>query len=67
MHQNQNQKILRLAAVIDLTGLSRSTIYAMKQNGLFPESVALGARSVGWLETDVQNWIASRKTGGARK
>lgn len=66
MNQNHNQKILRLKDVIDWTGLSRSTIYAMIKNGLFPKSFALGARSVGWLEADIQSWIASRKTGGVQ-
>lgn len=65
-NQNQNQKILRLKAVMDWTGLSRSTIYAMIKNGLFPQSVSLGARSVGWLEADIQGWITSRKTGGVK-
>lgn len=66
MNQNHNQKMLRLRAVMDWTGLSRSTIYAMIKNGLFPQSFALGARSVGWLEADIQNWIASRTKGGVK-
>ena len=33
------QKILRLKAVQEYTGLSRSTIYAMLKLGKFPESV----------------------------
>jgi prophage regulatory protein len=53
-------KILRLKAVKDSTGLSRSTIYAMLKAGTFPQSVKLGLRSVGWYESDIQDWIASR-------
>lgn len=60
-----NQKILRLIAVQDWTGLSRSTIYAMMKNGIFPQSVSLGQRSVGWLEADIQSWIASRQASKA--
>lgn len=53
-------KILRLRAAKDWTGLSRSTIYAMMKNGTFPKSLSLGARSIGWLESDIQAWIDSR-------
>lgn len=54
------KKILRLKAVQDSTGLSRSTIYLMMRAGVFPKSISLGLRSVGWLEADIQSWIDSR-------
>lgn len=53
-------KMLRLRAVQDWTGLSRSTIYAMMQRGEFPKNITLGARAVGWLDADIQAWIDSR-------
>lgn len=62
---NMNQKILRLRAVQDWTGLGRSTIYAMLKTGNFPQSVKLGLRSVGWFEADIQSWIASRQASKA--
>jgi len=40
-------KILRLPSVIELTGLSRSSIYAQIAHGTFPKQVSLGARAVG--------------------
>ena len=54
------QNILRLPAVIEKTGLSRSTIYAGIQKGTFPAPVNLGLRSVGWLESEIDAWIESR-------
>lgn len=53
-------RILRLPEVKKLTGLSRSSIYAYIQKGLFPQCVNLGARSVGWLETEIIAWIENR-------
>lgn len=51
--------ILRLKQVVKKSGLSRSSIYArMKKD--FPQSIKLGVRSVGWLESDINNWITSR-------
>ena len=60
-----NHKILRLKAVKDCTGLSRSTIYSKLKAGNFPQSVKLGERSVGWFEADIQSWINSRQASKA--
>lgn len=59
--------ILRLPAVKIRTGLSRSTIYLRMAEGRFPQSVSLGGRAVGWIESEVNEWLnqqieASRKT-----
>ena len=42
------------------TSLSRSTMYQQIADGIFPKQIELGARRVGWLESDVQAWIAAR-------
>lgn len=56
-----NCRILRLKEVKKLTGLSRSTIYLQISKGHFPKQVQLtGARSVGWYESDITEWIESR-------
>jgi prophage regulatory protein len=52
--------ILRLPAVKTSTGLSRSTIYLRIAEGSFPKPVSLGARAVGWLESDIEQWLTSR-------
>lgn len=60
--------ILRLPAVKARTGLSRSTIYLRMAEGRFPTSISLGDRAVGWIETEINDWLAkhveeSRKAG----
>lgn len=52
--------ILRLPAVKQSTGLSRSTIYLRVAQGTFPQPVSLGGRSVGWLEHEVEEWVQQR-------
>ena len=52
--------ILRRKQVEARTGLRRSTIYAKVAAGEFPAPVRLGARAVGWLEAEIQQWLASR-------
>ena len=55
-------RILRLKDVQRMTGLSRSTIYAEIAKGNFPKQVQLtGARSVGWYENTVIEWVESRQ------
>ena len=52
--------ILRLPSVKQRTGLSRSSIYLRMTNNEFPASISLGGRAVGWLEQDIDKWIAKR-------
>jgi len=56
---NQNH-ILRLPQVKQRTGLSRSTIYSFIKDGRFKAPISLGARAVGWLESDVSEFIEER-------
>lgn len=53
-------RIIRLKEVIYSTGLARSTIYRYIGEGTFPKSVSLGDRCVGWVDTEVQEWILAR-------
>lgn len=52
--------ILRRRQVEKQTGLSRSTIYLRIQEGTFPRPVHLGVRAVGWLESEIDSWLAAR-------
>lgn len=52
--------ILRLPAVRHRTGLSRATIYRKMNAGDFPKARQLSTQCVGWLEAEIDNWIAER-------
>lgn len=60
--------ILRLPQVQTRVGLSRSSIYLSISQGSFPKPVKLGARAVGWLESDIAAWLTHRieESRGAR-
>ena len=60
------QTILRLPSVKIATGLSRSTVYLRIAHGVFPHPVSLGGRAVGWLETEIQEWL-QRQIEASRK
>lgn len=56
---------IRLSEVIQITALTRSTIYRMMDNGTFPRAVPLSdskARGapVGWVLAEVQAWVLNR-------
>lgn len=53
-------RIIRLKEVIDSTGLARSTIYKYIAEGTFPKPVSLGDRCVGWVDSEVHDWILAR-------
>ena len=54
------QKFVRLTEVKEVTGLSKSTIYARIAEGTFPKQIPIGPRLVVWVESDIQNWIAEQ-------
>lgn len=53
-------QILRLPQVCKVTGLGRSMIYQLEVERRFPSRVRIGLRAVGWVESEVQLWLASR-------
>lgn len=62
-----SETLLRLPAVKSRTGLSRSTIYKRIADGAFPKPVSLGPRAVGWLKTEIDDWVDSRIQLRARR
>ena len=53
-------RIIRLSEVLSSTGLARSTVYKYVASGSFPKPVSLGDRAVGWVESEVQEWVLAR-------
>ena len=53
-------RILRREEVQRVCGISRSTMYEMIRAGAFPAPVLLTKRNVGWRESDIAGWLASR-------
>lgn len=62
---NADDRILRRRQVESRTGLPRSTLYAKIASGEFPRQIQLGAKSVGWLESEVSAWL-TRQIEGSR-
>ena len=57
------ERIMRIPEVVEVTGLSKTTIWRRVKSGDFPAPVRLGSlatRSVGWREGEVETWLDSR-------
>jgi prophage regulatory protein len=60
--QTSPRTILRLPQVELRTGLSKATIYRLISKGTFPKQIKLGERSSGFIEADIENWLASKES-----
>lgn len=56
--------VLRTKDVLNMLGISRTTLYAWMQEGSFPPNIKLGSRAVGWRAADIEAWLAKRPNGG---
>ena len=57
---NSPSLLLRLPAVMKMTGLGRSTIYRMVAQQRFPCPVRITSRAVAWRRADVDQWSDAR-------
>lgn len=56
--------ILRIAQVRTRVGLGTTRIYQLVGDGIFPAPVRLGGRAVGWVESEVEDWLQHRVATG---
>jgi len=52
--------LLKIQKVIELTTLSRSTIYRLVESGKFPKPVKLTTRTIGWVEEEVRKFLQEK-------
>lgn len=50
----------RLPKVLARAGLGKSTVYKLISEGKFPRPVSIGARAIGFVSEEVDEWINSR-------
>ena len=55
-------RIMRLPEIRSTVGLSKSQIHLMIRAGEFPRPLQLGRRAVGWRESQITEWLESRKS-----
>lgn len=57
-----NHRILRFQQLKTLIGFSRATIARLEEQGLFPRRIQLSINSIGWLESDILEWLNQKKS-----
>lgn len=58
--QVRRDRLLRLSAVEEATGLKKSTIYGLMRRGQFPPCLRVTPRTVAWPESVVLQWVQDR-------
>jgi prophage regulatory protein len=59
----RSNRILRLPGVKEKTGKGKTAIYDAVKAGTFPAPIKLGRRASGWLESEIDDWIARCQRG----
>ncbi|NTU73249.1 AlpA family transcriptional regulator [Candidatus Roizmanbacteria bacterium] len=56
----ERQRIIRKPELLNMIGLSDPTVWRMEKDGKFPKRLRLGGNSCGWLESEINGWLAER-------
>lgn len=51
---------LRMPSILEITGLSASTIYRLEKDGLFPTAYRIGKRAKAWRRSEIESWIHNK-------
>lgn len=62
MEDTKAPRFLRLPEVLNRTGLSRSTLYTLVARREFPHPIGLSLRAIAWIEEEVEQWMAARRS-----
>jgi prophage regulatory protein len=54
---DQDDRFLRIRAVIEKTGCPKASIYRMIKEGTFPKRERIGRRAVGWRASRIARWM----------
>ncbi|HDF2327702.1 TPA: AlpA family transcriptional regulator [Morganella morganii] len=56
----QKESLIRLPEVIRRTGCSKPWLYKLIDAGQFPKQVKIGSRSIAFVESEVDAWVANK-------
>ena len=55
--QTTAPRFLRLPEVLNLVGVTRSTLYRWMEAETLPRQISVGGNTVVWVESDVTKWM----------
>ncbi len=59
-HPPSINTVVRCKEVLAMTGLSRSTLWRLQQDGRFPKPFAISPGTKGWLRSVIEAWLQER-------
>lgn len=59
-HDRQFLAMLRMPEVIRRTGLSRSSVYSLMEQGKFPRQIKVSENTAAWLEQEIDAYLQER-------
>ncbi|WP_192033341.1 AlpA family phage regulatory protein [Pantoea agglomerans] len=62
MQTTANSTLINRKTLLKMIPLSARTIYNLEQRGEFPRRIALTSQNVAWQLSEVEQWIADRKS-----
>ena len=60
-------RVLSTRSTMALTTLSRTSLWRLSRQGSFPSPIQLSQSRIGWRESDVNAWLASRARRGPQE
>jgi len=60
MDTSTQDRVLRKPETLYRVGLSDPTVYRMEKAGKFSRRIRLGGNSVGWLESEINEWLKGK-------
>jgi predicted DNA-binding transcriptional regulator AlpA len=57
-------RIMNTPEVVEATGVSRTTLWRLEREGKFPRRRQLIGHRIGWLESEIDEWIQARPLAG---
>ena len=60
-------RILTTDEILKMLPVSKSTLWRLEKQGLFPMHFKLGLRRNGWMESDVVSWLDNVQEGNIRR
>lgn len=61
------ERIVREPELLEIVGLSRSSVYRQERAGTFPQRRQIGPHSVGWLYSHIQRWMENSNNSSLSK
>ncbi len=57
----KNLQVIRTVELANILGVSKQTLWRMEKRGDLPRKVSISERAVGWLKSDIEAWLESKK------